>query len=139
MTRTPTILKFVGRTGVTPLKRGEAVRRDVLIVDLVRKELNRLVCKRKQVSARWREEGLEWSLTRVLLVASCSPLGRDCSDTSVPLGGSRAFPKQACLPGSPAGSGRSDPRVLEGVEGERSPGDPLSRRGKDGEIRRGLT
>lgn len=42
MTRTPTILKFVGRTGVTPLKRGEAVRRDVLLVDLVKKGLNSL-------------------------------------------------------------------------------------------------
>lgn len=39
------------------------------------KELNCLGCKRKQVSARWPVEGLEWSLTRVLLVALCSPPG----------------------------------------------------------------
>lgn len=53
---------------MSPLKQGEAVRRDVLIGVLV-KGTKLLRVQMKRVSARW-------SLTRVLLVASCSPLGR---------------------------------------------------------------
>lgn len=57
---------YILKLGVLPLKRGEAGRRAILIGVVVKGTK----CKRKQVSARWPEDDLEWSLTRVLLVAS---------------------------------------------------------------------